>query len=208
MLNDRALADQLARSLDRFEGILAQAQEGRGSPARRCSTTQRPSEQLDATLATLNKVAQDLQSIHGRSGDQRRPAPPPGQGRGVWPRGHRAGPAARRTLERDLHQALAKGTGTASKLINDPQIYDAVNDVVIGVNESRILRWLIRNRQKKGIEKRYEDEKKAIEEQGGTPPPLDAGAGRDRRTGSRRRRRRHRRHRRRKGARPCHRTSW
>ena len=45
----------------------------------------------------------------------------------------------------------------------------------IGVNESRILRWLIRNRQKKGIERRYKDEVKAIESEGGTPPPLDKG---------------------------------
>jgi hypothetical protein len=70
---------------------------------------------------------------------------------------------------------VSRGDGTAAKLINDPQIYDAVNDVIIGINESRILRWLIRNRQKKGIEKRYEDTKKTLEEQGVTPPPLDSG---------------------------------
>jgi hypothetical protein len=33
-----------------------------------------------------------------------------------------------------------------------------VQDVIIGVEESRLLRWLIRNRQKKGIETRYEEE--------------------------------------------------
>ena len=70
-------------------------------------------------------------------------------------------------------EALDRGTARRRKLINDPQIYDAVNDIIVGVNESRILRWLIRNRQKKGIEKRYDDTKKAIEEAGGTPAPLD-----------------------------------
>ncbi|HEV8630325.1 MAG TPA: hypothetical protein VGV61_08410, partial [Thermoanaerobaculia bacterium] len=48
-----------------------------------------------------------------------------------------------------------RGQGSASKLINDPLIYDAVNDIVVGVKESKLLRWLIRNRQKKGIETRY-----------------------------------------------------
>ncbi|HET9768989.1 MAG TPA: hypothetical protein VFS60_19240, partial [Thermoanaerobaculia bacterium] len=38
------------------------------------------------------------------------------------------------------------------------RIYDAVNDIVVGVNESRMLRWLIRSRQKKGIKARYEAE--------------------------------------------------
>ena len=41
-------------------------------------------------------------------------------------------------------------------LINDPSVYQAVNDIIVGVNESSLLRWLIRNRQKKGIEQRYD----------------------------------------------------
>jgi hypothetical protein len=53
---------------------------------------------------------------------------------------------------------LDEGEGTAGKLINDPSVYEAVQDVIIGVEESRLLRWLIRNRQKKGIETRYEEE--------------------------------------------------
>ena len=69
---------------------------------------------------------------------------------------------------------LDQGNGTAGKLINDPKVYDSVNDIMLGVNQSKLLRWLIRNRQKKGIEKRYDDTKKAIEDAGGTPEPLDA----------------------------------
>jgi len=75
----------------------------------------------------------------------------------------------------EASRKLTEGQGTVPMLLNDPQIYDAVNDVIIGVNESRILRWLIRNRQKKGLERRYKDEVKAIESEGGTPPPLDKG---------------------------------
>ena len=69
---------------------------------------------------------------------------------------------------------LNRGEGTAAKLVNDPQIYDAVKDILVGVNESKLLRWLIRNRQKKGIEKRYEGEVGAMRRQGIEPPPLDA----------------------------------
>ncbi len=173
MLNDRALANQLARSLDRFEGILAQAQEGQGLlPALLNDPSAR--NRFDDTLASLNKVAQDLQRFTAdlETSDA------------LLPRlvkdeeyGREVAEQVRQFVERlnEISTKVSEGPGSASKLINDPQIYDAVNDVIIGVNESRILRWLIRNRQKKGIEKRYEDTKKVIEEQGGTVPPLDKG---------------------------------
>lgn len=64
---------------------------------------------------------------------------------------------------------LNAGEGTAGKLIADPSLYESVNDILIGINESRLLRWLIRNRQQEGIEKRFEQEQRrpAIE-----PPPV------------------------------------
>jgi len=37
-------------------------------------------------------------------------------------------------------------------------VYESINDILIGINESKMLRWLIRNRQEKGIEKRYQIE--------------------------------------------------
>lgn len=55
---------------------------------------------------------------------------------------------------------INKGEGTAGKLIADPSIYESINDVLIGINESKLLRWLIRSRQQQGIEKRYEERKK------------------------------------------------
>jgi len=173
MLNDRALADQLARSLGRFEGILTQAQEGQGLlPALLNDPSAR--NQFNETLASLNKVAQDLQTFTAdlETSDA------------LLPRlvkdeeyGREVAEQVRQFVQRlnEISAKISEGEGSASKLINDPQIYDAVNDVIIGVNESRILLWLIRNRQKKGLETRYEDTKKEIEEQGGTPPPLDKG---------------------------------
>jgi len=53
---------------------------------------------------------------------------------------------------------LDEGEGTAGRLISDPGVYESINDILIGINESRLLRYMIRNRQQKGIEKRYEAE--------------------------------------------------
>ncbi|MFL6195310.1 MAG: MlaD family protein [Thermoanaerobaculia bacterium] len=173
MLNDRAMAEQLARSLDRFESLVDQAQNGPGLvPGLINDPTSRT--QFNETLASLRQVAQDLQKITGDLESSQ----------GLLPRlvkdeeyGREITGQIRELVERlnEISTKISEGNGTAAKLINDPQIYQAVNDVIIGINESRMLRWLIRNRQKKGIEKRYEDTKKAIEDAGGTPPPLDKG---------------------------------
>lgn len=64
-------------------------------------------------------------------------------------------------------ETLNTGEGTAGKLIADPSIYESINDILIGVNESRLLRWLIRNRQQTGIQKRYEQRRKNV------PAPAD-----------------------------------
>jgi len=67
-------------------------------------------------------------------------------------------------LVKQLNDTVTKinaGQGTAGKVINDPSVYESINDILIGINESKLLRWLIRNRQQKGIEKRYDTEQKA-----------------------------------------------
>jgi phospholipid/cholesterol/gamma-HCH transport system substrate-binding protein len=172
LLNDRRMADRLASSLDRLESLLAQAQNGPGlvpgllnDPATKAK--------FDDTLANLNQVARDL---HGFTADLEK-------GDGLLPRlvndeeyGKRVTGKVESIVDNldDVSRKISKGNGTAAKLINDPQIYDAVNDIIIGVNQSKVLRWLIRNRQKKGIEKRYDDTKKTMESEGRTPPPLDS----------------------------------
>ena len=72
-------------------------------------------------------------------------------------------------LVSQLNETVRKinsGEGTAGKLVADPSLYESVNDILIGINESRLLRWLIRNRQQEGIEQRYEQERREA-----TPPP-------------------------------------
>ncbi|HEV8433135.1 MAG TPA: MlaD family protein [Thermoanaerobaculia bacterium] len=65
---------------------------------------------------------------------------------------------------------LNTGQGTAGKMITDPSVYESINDILIGINESKLLRWLIRNRQQSGIQKRYNEEQKTAPATP-TPPP-------------------------------------
>ncbi|MEA2327318.1 MAG: phospholipid/cholesterol/gamma-HCH transport system substrate-binding protein [Thermoanaerobaculia bacterium] len=69
----------------------------------------------------------------------------------------------------DTVAKLNRGEGTAGKLVNDPSVYESVNDILIGINESKLLRWLIRNRQQSGIQKRYDTE--ATKPAPAAPPP-------------------------------------
>lgn len=173
LLNDRQMADRLSSSLDRFENLLAQAQTG---PGLLPGLLNDPStkQQFDNTLATLNQMARDLQGFTAdlETSDALLPRLVNDEEYGREITGK-----VNEIVDRlnEISVKISEGNGTASKLINDPQVYDAVNDIIIGVNESRVLRWLLRNRQNKGIEKRYEDATETLERQGITPPPLDEG---------------------------------
>jgi phospholipid/cholesterol/gamma-HCH transport system substrate-binding protein len=78
-----------------------------------------------------------------------------------------------------IGKKLDEGTGTAGKLINDPAIFDAANDVIVGVHESKFLRWLVRDRQKSGIKKRYDEAQanvtpgeNSVDGDSAAPPPV------------------------------------
>ena len=82
-------------------------------------------------------------------------------------------------LVRQLNEVVTKintGEGTAGKLLTDPSMYESINDILIGINESRLLRWLIRSRQQVGIERRV-DERRQVPNV--TPPPPSAPAPHD-----------------------------
>lgn len=72
-----------------------------------------------------------------------------------------------------VSEKLDSGDGTAGKLIGDPAVHDAINDILVGVNESKMLRWLIRDRQKSGIQKRYDEERAKAKAE---PTPAAASA--------------------------------
>jgi phospholipid/cholesterol/gamma-HCH transport system substrate-binding protein len=173
LLNDRALADQLGQSMDRLQALLTKAESGDGLLPSLLNDPNAKT-QLNDTLASLRQVTQNLQSFTANLE----------QSNAVLPRlvkdeayGREVTEQLRQTVQNlnEVSRKLSQGNGSAAKLINDPQIYDAVNDIVVGVNQSKLLRWLIRNRQKKGVETRYDATKKAVEQSGGRPEPLDAG---------------------------------
>ncbi|HXG59500.1 MAG TPA: MlaD family protein, partial [Thermoanaerobaculia bacterium] len=79
-------------------------------------------------------------------------------------------------LVRQLNETVRKintGEGTAGKLISDPSVYEAINDILIGINESKFLRWLVRSRQQAGIEKRVEAQEKVTPPQEHAAPPVE-----------------------------------
>ncbi|MEP7009607.1 MAG: MlaD family protein [Acidobacteriota bacterium] len=161
LLNDRQMANRLATSLDRFERILATAEGGPGllpgllnDPAAK--------QKFDETLASLRAASQNVERFTGGL-DQSDALVPKLLKDEEYGRKVTADLSSLVEQLNEVSQRLSHGEGTAAKLINDPQIYDAVNDIVIGVEDSKLLRWLIRNRQKAGIKKRYDDAQKAPE---------------------------------------------
>ncbi len=81
-----------------------------------------------------------------------------------------------KSLVTQLDETVKKintGEGTAGKIVNDPSVYESINDILIGINESKMLRWLIRNRQQKGIEKRYDTDQKTVPAVPPVPEPSE-----------------------------------
>ncbi|MDP9120017.1 MAG: MlaD family protein [Acidobacteriota bacterium] len=173
LLNDRQLSGRLDRSLDRLDVLLASASSGPGllpvllnDPAGRTA--------LKETLADLRLAAGDLR--HFTAGLDHSQALLPrlvkdeAYGREVTDE--------LRALVHHLDAVsnqLASGQGTLGKLIADPHVYDSVNDVLVGVDQSWMLRWLIRNRQKAGIKSRYDDATSS--ERHAEPPPKASASG-------------------------------
>lgn len=80
-----------------------------------------------------------------------------------------------------VSEKLNSSDGTIGAFINDPSVYEAMNDILVGLDNSKFLRWLVRDRQKSGIKERYDEEVEAMEAEGIEPPPLksvDSGGGR------------------------------
>ncbi|HEY0783337.1 MAG TPA: MlaD family protein [Thermoanaerobaculia bacterium] len=155
LLNDAKMAERLNGSLEKLDALIAQAGSGAGVlPALLGDKAERA--RFDEILASLDSAAKDLQvftaNLKGKDALLPRLVNDADYGQKVTGEvngivGHLGSVAAK----------LDTGDGTAAKLINDPKIYDAFNDIIVGVNQSWMLRWLVRNRQKSGIHKRYRD---------------------------------------------------
>ena len=164
LLTDEEMGDQLASSLDHIDETLSLLREGDGlAPA-----LLRDGElktRFESTLADTEIAAADLRAIAADLRDAD----------GLLPRllndeelSESLTTEVQELLGRlnSTLEQVAEGEGTAARLINDPAIYEALDDLVVGINESRLLRWLIRNRQKAGIKKRYREAQDEAQESG------------------------------------------
>lgn len=171
LVNDQAMGDKLASSIDRFEALMVKADGGEGLLPGLLNDAE-TKVRFNETLASLNQAAADIKkltaSFEGSDALLPKLLNDDEYGRAVSEQ-------LRQTVERlnEISRKISEGDGTAARLINDPQVYEAVDDILVGVNESKLLRWLIRNRQKKGIKERYEETKEEMKEQGvpEAPPP-------------------------------------
>ncbi|MBV8203023.1 MAG: MCE family protein [Acidobacteria bacterium] len=155
LVNDRRLADRVAGAVERLDAVLASAQHGQGAlPALLNDPAERA--KLDETLANLDGASKDLKQLTARFGTSQALLPrlleDEAYGREITDRLRDAIQHLDTATDR-----LVEGKGTAALLLNDPAIYEAVNDVIVGVNKSWMLRWLLQNRQKAGIKQRYQD---------------------------------------------------
>jgi phospholipid/cholesterol/gamma-HCH transport system substrate-binding protein len=169
LITDDQLADRLSSAVTRLDAVLAAFEEGDGLlPTLLNDADTR--ESFTATLASLKSSSEQLAAFTNRLEDAD----------GLLPKllfdedyGRQLTSEIQQTTARldNLSAKLDGGDGTVARLIDDPSVYDALQDVIVGVNESKLLRWLIRNRQKAGIKKRYEEAQQESEASPAPPPP-------------------------------------
>ena len=162
LISDPTLADKLEGSATHLETVLSQAESGQGMlPA--LLNDPATKERLDHLLDRLDQVGNDLAQVTAGLKEQQALLPKllldKDYGREVAGELHE--------LVKSLSSVAAKldhGEGSVGKLINDPAFYQSLHEIVVGVNDSKFLSWLIRNRHKAGIEKRIQELESA------TPP--------------------------------------
>lgn len=169
LINDSSLADSAESAVAHLDGILGQVESGEGAVAALLNdpaTRDKVNKSLDAMSTLTQDLAALVADIKG--------------GEGLLSTmlfDKEYGAEVRQDIQqmimnlRVLSDRLEQGDGTLGQLINDPQVYEAMNDIIVGIDESKMLRWLVRNRQKSGIQVRYEDQVEA--EEGLEPPSQD-----------------------------------
>ena len=163
LINDDALATKLEGSVDRLDGLLADLREGEGAlPVLLNDPT--TGQRVQDLIANLSTAGGDLTALleEVRSGDGLL---------GTMIGNEEYAQQLTLELQQLVHnlnvvsQKLADSEGTLGLLISDPQVYAAINDIIVGIDESSMLRWLVRKKQKKGIKTRYESEQETMEQE-------------------------------------------
>lgn len=159
LLRDDTMARDLESSVARLDSILAKVDNGEGALGALISDPG-GGDDVRSLLEGLGRAVEELTALSGelRNSD------------GLLPRllnDEELGTDVTEQLREligNLNLVSAKlneGDGSLALLINDPSLYEAIDDILVGVDESKMLRWLVRNSQKSGIEQRYHEETEA-----------------------------------------------
>jgi len=156
LLNDAELGSKLEGTVDRLDRLLAQAEAGEGALSL-LLTDAAAKERLERSLIHLEQATADIaetaRSLKESEALLPRLLNDEAYGRELA--------AELKSLVENLNRVAEKldhGPGSAAQIINDPELYQAMKDIVSGVDESKILKRLLRNRLKAGAEKRLESE--------------------------------------------------
>ena len=170
-VHDREMAEKVASAVTRLDQVLAEAQSGEGVLPALLSDAE-TKQRLDHVMANLDLASQRLAHVAERLDSSETDA--------LFAKllddeefGRKVSSELTALLAnlREVAEKLNKGDGSAGRLINDPKFAQALEDIVVGVNESRMLRYLIRNRQKAGIEKRYREAPREPDGESPAPTP-------------------------------------
>jgi phospholipid/cholesterol/gamma-HCH transport system substrate-binding protein len=156
LLNDADLGVKLESTVTRLDSVMAKIDDGDGAAALLLTDAEQR-QRLERSLASLEKATANLEkvseSLQGSAGMLPKLINDQAYGEALT--------AELKALVENLNRIAAKldhGDGSAAKFINDPELYQAMKDITTGIDESAILRKVIKNRQKKGVEKRLEEE--------------------------------------------------
>lgn len=156
LINDSTLVDNAESAVGHLDGILSQVESGDGAVAALLNDPA-TRDKVEKSLDAMSTLTQDLAALVADIKE----------GEGLLATmlfDKEYGAEVREDIQkmimnlRVLSDRLEQGDGTLGQLINDPQVYEAMNDIIVGIDESKMLRWLVRNRQKSGIKVRYEDQ--------------------------------------------------
>jgi len=155
LLNDEQLGNRMASSIERLDRVMENVEEGDGALPALLNDAE-TADQVREAIANLNQASKDLSrfisEVESSDGLLQRMLTDEEYGEEVSGQ-------VRDLVERidKVTRQVTEGDGTVAQLLEDPEVYQALKDILVGINDSRILRWLIQNRQKKGIELRYEE---------------------------------------------------
>jgi phospholipid/cholesterol/gamma-HCH transport system substrate-binding protein len=173
LLHDRATGDHLTEAVARLNALLEKAENGRG-PIPALLDDAATKERFDRILTNLDRTSEHLATV-ATSLDRSDSDALAAKLISDEAYGKKLAADLERLLAnlREVAEKLNQGNGSAARLLNDPAFAQALQDIIVGVNDSKMLRWLIRNRQKKGIEQRYEEGQKQPATE--APPPAPPG---------------------------------